>query len=155
MLWCNVYPSTSPFSWESVQLPLFPQLVEMSLESANSLHHQCLYKCFYFINVRERGAFPYVNLNFELDFQEEGKYDGMGPAAGDYWSSAVIKGTREKVFTAWCKIALQWTFVGEVGGKRLRLLLGADQAAAEREWQNLLSPGTVVSAGLQEMNCWK
>lgn len=149
MLWCNVYPSSSPSPWGSVQLPLFPQLVEMILQSANSLHHQCLYKCFYFINVRDSGAFPYVNLSFELGFHKEGKCDGMGPATGNYWSSAVIKGTTsEKVFTAWWKIALQGTFVGELRGKRLRFLLGADQGEAEREWHDLLSLGTVVSAGL-------
>lgn len=133
MLWCNVCPSSSPSPWGSGQLPLFPQLVEMILESTNSLHHQSLYKSFYFIKVRDSGAFLYVNLKFELDFQEEGKCDGMEPATGNYWSSAVIKGTRrEKVFTAWCKTALLWTFLGELGEKRLRFLPGADQGEAKR-----------------------
>lgn len=45
---------------------------------------QCLYKCFYFINVRDSGAFPYVNLSFELGFHKEGKCDGMEPATGNY-----------------------------------------------------------------------
>lgn len=122
-LWCDVCPSCSPFPRESVQVPLFPQLVEMTLEFTSSLH--CKHRS---INVRGGEALPFFSLDFEPDFQKEGKCDGMGPATEVCWSSVVLKegAMREKLFTALCKMVLQiWTSVGELEG--LWMPPGADQ----------------------------
>jgi len=73
---CVVYPSSFP--WESVQLPLSPQLVEVILEPTNSLHHKC-----HFIKVRGEEALLFFSLDFQQDFQKERKCDGTGPATED------------------------------------------------------------------------
>lgn len=60
--------------------------MEIILESTYSLHHKC-----HFMNVSDGEALPFFSLDFELDFQEERKCDGIGAATGFCWCSADLK----------------------------------------------------------------
>lgn len=88
------------------------------------------------INVREEEALLFFSLNFELAYKEEGIFDGMGPATGNYWCSVVLKegAVREKVFTRWCKLVLQmWNSVEELGGKGLWITASWSWSRRSRE----------------------